>query len=280
MSTLGFRVARFFSVALAGAVFGIVLPVATPVQADETIAQQLRELKAKIIRLESALEKNQPASGKAPVDSSHEEDSETSSLEKKSPGDQGTSKRNMKGKMAMGMESMPGGEMAGRDMMKNGMGMMRGGMGMEMMGRGMRMMGRMKGMGQMTMPSSLPGFPGASHIYHIGATGFFLDHSQQITLTLDQKTNLNKIKEDALLKQATFDRRIEDAEQELWVLTSADEPDAQKIEMKIREIAKLEGDKRIAFIQAVGQAASVLSEEQRKRLTGTSIPDHKLQSTK
>ena len=33
----------------------------------------------------------------------------------------------------------------------------------------------------MSMPSALPGFPGQSHLYHIGATGFFLDHPEHIT---------------------------------------------------------------------------------------------------
>ena len=51
-----------------------------------------------------------------------------------------------------------------------------------------------------TMPqSALPGFPGASHLYHIGATGFFLDHPEHITLSADQQVALNKIKDQALL---------------------------------------------------------------------------------
>ena len=33
------------------------------------------------------------------------------------------------------------------------------------------------------MPSALPGFPGASHLYHVGATGFFLDYSAALKLT-------------------------------------------------------------------------------------------------
>ena len=57
----------------------------------------------------------------------------------------------------------------------------------------MKMMGSMsatpmakkKGMGGMKMSSALPGFPGSSHLYHIGSTGFFLDHPTHITLTSD-----------------------------------------------------------------------------------------------
>ena len=44
------------------------------------------------------------------------------------------------------------------------------------------------GMAPMSGPSSaMPGQPGASHLYHIGSNGFFLNHSQHITLTADQK---------------------------------------------------------------------------------------------
>ena len=40
------------------------------------------------------------------------------------------------------------------------------------------------GMAGMSGPSSaMPGQPGASHLYHIGSTGFFLNHSRHITLT-------------------------------------------------------------------------------------------------
>jgi hypothetical protein len=41
-------------------------------------------------------------------------------------------------------------------------------------------MGKAPGAGTpMAMPSALPGFPGASHLYHVGAGGFFLDYADQ-----------------------------------------------------------------------------------------------------
>ena len=44
-------------------------------------------------------------------------------------------------------------------------------------------MGKAPGAGTtMAMPSALPGFPGASHLYHVGASGFFLDHADKIGL--------------------------------------------------------------------------------------------------
>ena len=59
--------------------------------------------------------------------------------------------------------------------------------GMEMMG--MSPMGG--GSPAAISQSALPGFLGASHLYHIGATGFFLDHPQHIALTLEQQAGLN-----------------------------------------------------------------------------------------
>ena len=147
------------------------------------------------------------------------------------------------------------------------------------MGKDMRKMAGMMGMGAMpatapgAMPqSALPGFPGASHLYHLGATDFFLDHPQHIALTTEQQAALNKAQEQALLAKSTADRAIEQAEQDLWTLTASDQPDAAKIEGKIAEIAKLTGDARLAFIRAVGEASKLLTDEQRKSLTGFAPP--------
>lgn len=138
----------------------------------------------------------------------------------------------------------------------------------EMMGVGAMGKAKGMGMGKMKMPSSLPGFPGASHLYHIGADGFFLNHDVHITLAADQQKKLNRIKEKALLGDSSCGRKIEEAEQELWELTSSDTPDAEAVEAKVREIEKLRGDHRLAFIRAVGEAAEQLTEEQRQVLVG------------
>jgi Spy/CpxP family protein refolding chaperone len=170
----------------------------------------------------------------------------------------------MDGKMDMMMMGGMSGGAAGGGMGMDGM--------MKMMGMGSMPMGGAGSPAAMAMPSALPGFPGASHIYHIGATGFFLDHPEHITLTLEQQTALSQKKEQALLQQAQFQRRVEEAEQELWVLTAADQPDAAAIDTKVQQIAKLQGDQRIAFIRACGEAAKVLTDEQRKQLTGMLPP--------
>jgi hypothetical protein len=133
---------------------------------------------------------------------------------------------------------------------------------------GMGAMGGMKSPAAMATPSALPGFPGQSHLYHIGSTDFFLDHPEHITLTVQQQQTLGKQKQESLLKQGEFQRQIDAGEQELWQLTAADQPQIGSIEKKAREIERLRADKRIAFIRAVGDATKVLTDDQRKQLTG------------
>ena len=141
---------------------------------------------------------------------------------------------------------------------------------------GSDMMGRMRGsmkaqpaMSKMAPASQLPGCPGASHLYHVGSTGFYLDHPQHITLSMQQQAALNRIKEKWLLDRATSERRIEDAEQEVWMLTAAEAPDGAKIEAKVRVIESVRVDQRLAFIRAVGEAGKVLSADQQTALLGT-----------
>ena len=185
------------------------------------------------------------------------------------------------GKKDMGMmgmmKKMKGMNMdMGKKDMDMDMGMMKKmkGMNMGMMGM-MGMMKKMKGMdmmGKMDMSSmgesALPGFPGASHIYHIGSSEFFLDHETHISLSLEQKTKLNKAKQKSKLHSLKLDREIEQAEQELWELTSAGTPDIKKIDSKIRSIEKLKADQRLAFIRAVGESAKLLTDKQVKVLIG------------
>lgn len=171
-----------------------------------------------------------------------------------------------------GMGMMDEGEMGG---MSSG-----GEMGMCCMGEmgGMRsgMMSPGRGMGGMKgMSSTMPGQPGASHLYHIGSTGFFLDHAKHIALTSEQKMTLNRLKERALLDRSTQQRRIDQAEQELYLLTGADQPDAAQIQAKIAEIEKLRTDQRMNFIRAVGEATNVLTHDQHRALLGTMTSNQK-----
>ena len=223
------------------------------------LGEELRRLQAKVAELEAALT------------TQHRQRFGADS------GSSGTSMRSMNtmGGMGMGMMKEMGGMQGmgqSSDGSMSGMGMMsgmegkKGMMGMGMMGMSPAMSS--DSMAGMNMPSALPGFPGASHLYHIGETGFFLDHPEHITLTEAQQKKLNGIKESALLATATAERKVAEAEQDLWKLTAAAEPDIEKIEAKAREIAQLQVENRIAFIRAVGEAAEVLTKEQREKLVG------------
>src|SRR6266568_2323807 len=223
---------------------GLVLAAAnavspTPTKNDAGLKQQIAELQAKVRQLEAAQSSHSPQpAASAPMGM---------------------------GDMQMGgMKNMSSSDQSEMMGMMNMMGMM----------KDMKMGGMAPGSsGVAAMPkSALPGFPGVSHLYHIGATGFFLDHADHINVTPDQQTALNNVKQQALAAKSHSEHQIEQAEQELASLTSADQPDAAKIDMKVREIERLRSDERLAVIRSVGNAAKLLTEDQRKILTGAMQP--------
>ena len=143
-----------------------------------------------------------------------------------------------------------------------------GAMGMCCMGE----MGGMPGAAGGAPSSAMPGQPGSSHLYHVGSAGFFLNHSQHITLTPEQRLTLNHVKEKAMLDRASEQRQIDQGEQELYILTGADQPDNGRIQAKIVEIEALRADQRMSFIRAVSEANNVLTPDQRRALLGTMAP--------
>ena len=136
------------------------------------------------------------------------------------------------------------------------------------MGGGAAPMGQSAGMGANGLVSALPGFPGSSHLYHIGATNFFLDHPEHITLSFEQQNRLGEIRMRSALGRSEFNRKIQVAEEQLWFLTAADQPNYSLIEAKVRESENLQGDLRLAFIKDVGEAATLLTDGQRRALLG------------
>lgn len=167
----------------------------------------------------------------------------------------------------MGEMAAPGGAMGGMPPPATGM----AGTGMSCM-ECMGMMGMMDDMDNatnMAPASNLPGFPGASHLYHIGADGFFVNHNpEHIQLSIDQQTRLNQLREKALMSRAASEREIEAGEQQLFALTAADQPDANKVEAQLRVIENLRVQQRLNYIRAVGEAANVLTADQRSLLLG------------
>ncbi len=238
-----------------------------------SLEKQFKELRAEIVRLRSALEKNHKA---------------MSSVRR---GGMGMGMANMKKGMAMGKKMSE----AGQEKMKSGMQMGKKGMAMGMkmsaaerkkmstmkmggmkmgkkmssMGKmGMRMMGRSPRQDKMPSISSLPGFPGISHLYHIGATGFYLDHADHLKLTKQQLAKLGSLQEKSALEQATMTRQEEQVEQEIWVLTSKGAPDTAALKSKLNRVAALGVKRRMMFIRAVGSAAKILTDKQRNLLKG------------
>ena len=123
-------------------------------------------------------------------------------------------------------------------------------------------------MNGMKIASSQPSHPGVSHLYHIGATGIFLNHAEQIALTTQQQAALNVIKQKSLLSRATAQRKIDEAEQELWELTAADDPDIAQIQAAVQRLETLRSGQRMGFIRSVAAAAKVLTDDQREALLG------------
>ena len=242
---------------------------APPDPQDKPLLEQLRDLRERLAKLEASVASHgtaaPPAMGGMPATGA------AMGMQDMMKMQMGNMMENMQLMMKM-MEGMSA--MGGTGTGMKGMAAAPAGAGaMPMEGMdGMEMgMGPQPAMAGGAMTSSLPGFPGASHLYHLGASGFFLDHSAHVTLTAEQQKAVNAVKEKALLEKATAIRNIEQAEQELWELTSADSPDAGKIEAKVREVEKLRADQRLAFIRAVGEAAQLLTDEQRRVLTGAAM---------
>jgi len=101
----------------------------------------------------------------------------------------------------------------------------------------------------------------APHLFHLGATSFFLDHDE-LALTAEQRSKLSGIRETAMLDYATKQRAIDHAEQELWSITSAEHPSASQVEAKLTEIARLATRQRMDHILAIGRAVAELTDAQ------------------
>lgn len=141
---------------------------------EVALPKQLAELREKVARLEAALEQNhqvQSSGTKAPSYHDGMGRGDASMSMSGAGTKSGMAKSDQKSGMSMGMMR------SGMTDTSNGSGQLSR-MGMGKMGKGIRMMGMTKGIGGsqgMAMQSALPGFPGASNLYHIGATGFFLE---------------------------------------------------------------------------------------------------------
>lgn len=237
-------------------------PPSAPTTSD--LQRQIAELRAQIARLQAAVDRSAAAAAPAGMP-----------MGAKPPGGAMPAMAGM-----MGMMNMDKGEMG---MPPEGMRMppaKMGGMDAMEMG-GMTGMGKAPadtGMAGMSMPATapapasvtqLPGYSGSSHLYHVGATGFFLDQPS-LQLSDVQQAALNAIKAKALLARAESERQASQAEEELWTLTGAPEPDAALVAAKVQEVERIRARARLTFIEAVGEATRILTPAQRAALLGTS----------
>ena len=132
-------------------------------------------------------------------------------------------------------------------------------------------------MGHEGMKSTTPAEPvmeesGPAALMHIGAKGFFLDRPQTFTPRADQAKTLSEIKERSAMEMMAADKKLQEAEQQLWKLTASERPDLSGIEAKVREVEKLRADQRIAFIRSVSEAANLLTPEQKGILLRSRVP--------
>ena len=130
-------------------------------------------------------------------------------------------------------------------------------------------MGIMPGVAATTMKAKMMAtqkMAESPHLLHIGAKDFFLDHQKHIALTPDQKAQLETIKRESGNQKSTYEGQIGTAQEQLWQLTSADQPNSTDIDGKVQEVAQLRAAEQVAFIHSVSAALEVLTPEQRLKV--------------
>lgn len=181
----------------------------------------------------------------------------------------------MEGMDQMPMDKMPMDQKEMAGMMKGEMGGMKA-MGAAAADSAPMQMGATPAMTGPSKPvaravSALPGYPDTGHLYHIGGSGFFLDQPT-VGLSATQEAALTAIRDRWTLARADTDRRIDEADEALWTLTGAAQPDGARVTAKVQEIERLRASARLDFIRAVGEATKVLSPAQRKVLAESYVP--------
>jgi Spy/CpxP family protein refolding chaperone len=93
-----------------------------------------------------------------------------------------------------------------------------------------------------------------------------LHHRTELGLSPEQVTRLEALRGDFAREAIRRDADIRIAEFDLTGLLAQDQVDLAKVETKVREVAQLRADLRIARLRAVEQGKAVLTAEQRTRL--------------
>ena len=95
-----------------------------------------------------------------------------------------------------------------------------------------------------------------------------LDHRDELALTPEQASRLEKLRQDFARESIRRDADIRIAEMDLAALLDQPALDMAKVEAKIRELARLRADLRIERIRTIEQGRAVLTPEQRTKLQG------------
>jgi len=93
-----------------------------------------------------------------------------------------------------------------------------------------------------------------------------LDHKQELGLTLDQERKLRDLRTEFAKESERRSAEIRVGEIELDALLEQDKWDLAKIETKVKQIATLQGDLRLARIKTLAAGREVLTPEQIEKL--------------
>ncbi len=119
--------------------------------------------------------------------------------------------------------------------------------------------------------TSLPGYVNVPHLYHIGESEFFLDHSAHLGLTQNQIDQLKDIESQWQSQKNTIITERDSHEQRLWEFTAMGKPDYKVIQETVMAIESINSKLRLTFIKQIGQAVTVLTVQQVSKLTDTKL---------
>jgi len=122
-------------------------------------------------------------------------------------------------------------------------------------------------MGPGTRPGPMVGREGRRWSSHEGPLiSIMLDHARELGLTPDQERKLRDLRTEFAKESVRRTADIRVAEIELASLLEQDRWDLTKIEPKVKQIAALQGDLRLARIKTLAAGREVLTAEQVEKL--------------
>ena len=121
-------------------------------------------------------------------------------------------------------------------------------------------------MGQGAMPGPRFGRGGAWSSHEGPLITIMLEHKQELGLTLEQERKLRDLRTEFAKESVRRSADIRVAEIELDSLLEQDRWDLTKIEPKVKQIATLQGDLRLARIKTLEAGLEVLTPEQLEKL--------------